>query len=84
MFETIDKELNAGRYVIVSLQSNSGWHMHVIYGKDASGDFVAITKSGSKATGSQTVVVERVKEIITKMKGTDILTYEIKRTPKRT
>jgi len=57
--------------------------MHVIYGKDANGDFVAITKSGSKATGAQTVVVKHVKDILTKMNGTDILTYELHRPPKR-
>ena len=84
LFATIDKELNAGRYVIVSLKSGANaWHMHVIYGKDASGDFVAITKSGSKATGAKTVVVKHVKEMIGKMQGTDILTYEVKRTPKQ-
>jgi hypothetical protein len=84
LFGVIDKELNAGRYVIVSLQSGANqWHMHVIYGKDANGDFVAITKSGSKATGAQTVVVKHVKDILTKMNGTDILTYELHRPPKR-
>jgi hypothetical protein len=83
LFETIDKELNTGRYVIVSLRSGFGWHMHVIYGKDASGDFVAITKSGSKATGAETVVAGHVKEIITRMNGTDILTYERKQTPRQ-
>jgi hypothetical protein len=81
LFATIDKELEAGRYVIISFQSGDhSWHMHVIYGKSASGDFVAITKSGSKATGARTVEVRSVKEIVTKMKGTDILTYETRRT----
>jgi hypothetical protein len=80
LFATIDRELEAGRYVIISFQSGDHtWHMHVIYGKSANGDFVAITKSGSKATGARTVEVRNVKEIVTKMKGTDILTYEMRR-----
>jgi hypothetical protein len=83
LFATIDRELDAGRYVIVSFQSGAhSWHMHVIYGKSADGDFVAITKSGSKASGARTVVVKNVKEIVRKMKGTDILTYEVRRPPR--
>ncbi len=77
LFETIEKELKAGRFVIVSLKSGANsWHMHVIYAVDADGDFLAITKAGSKANGSKTVVVKHVKEIIKQMHGTDILTYE--------
>jgi hypothetical protein len=80
LFATIDRELDAGRYVIVSFQSGAhSWHMHVIYGKSADGEFVAITKSGSKASGARTIVVKNVKEIVRKMKGTDILTYEVRR-----
>jgi hypothetical protein len=77
LMSVIDKELSSGRYVIVSLQSGKDmWHMHVIYGKDANGDFVAITKAGSKASGTKTIVVPHVKEILTKIQGTDIMTYE--------
>ena len=74
----------AGRYVIVSLQSGvNEHHVHVIFGKDADGEFLAITKSGSQATGAQTVEVKRVKGIITKMKEMDILTCEVGRPPPR-
>jgi len=52
------------------------------YGKNASGDFVAITKSGSRASGARTVVVRGVKEILRKMRGTDILTYKVHRSGK--
>lgn len=77
LFSVIDKELSSGRYVIISLQSGkNAYHMHTIYGKDADGDFVAITKSGSKASGAKTVVVPHLKELITQMEGTDILKYE--------
>jgi hypothetical protein len=77
LFATIASELDAGRFVIVSLESNSGWHMYVIYGMDAEGDFLAVTKSGSQATGSETEYVRHVKGIISGMLGTDILTYEV-------
>lgn len=40
---------------------------HVIYGRDADGDFVAISKVGSK-----TIETGHLKSIITKTEGTDI------------
>ncbi len=73
LFETIHQELKAGRFVIVSLTSGSGWHMYVIYDEDADGDFLAVSKIGAK-----TIEAKQVKKIITKMKGTDIMTYEVK------
>lgn len=72
LFETIDRELKAGRFVIVSLVSGSGWHMYVIYDEDADGDFLAVSKVGAK-----TIEAQHVKKIITKMKGTDIMIYEL-------
>jgi hypothetical protein len=74
LFETIDRELKAGRFVIVSLTSGSGWHMYVIYDEDAEGDFLAVSKVGAK-----TIEDKHVKKTITRMKGTDILTFELKR-----
>ncbi len=73
LFETIDRELKAGRFVIVSLTSGNGWHMYVIYDEDATGDFLAVSKIDSK-----TIEAQRVKKTITRMKGTDIMTYELK------
>ena len=74
LFATIDAELAAGRFVIISLASSGGWHMYLIYAKDADGDFLAVSKVGEK-----TVKTDHVKQIVTKMKGTDILTYEVTR-----
>jgi hypothetical protein len=74
LFETIDRELKAGRFVIVSLTSGSGWHMYVIYDEDAEGDFLAVSK-----VGARTIEDKHVKKTITRMKGTDILTFELKR-----
>ena len=73
LFETIDRELKAGRFVIVSLTSGSGWHMYVIYDEDADGDFLAVSKIGAR-----TIETQRVKKTITRMKGTDIMTYDLK------
>src|SRR5271168_4875824 len=47
LFNAIDKELKAGRYVIVSLPSGGGWHMYVIYDEDGKGDFLAVSKAGA-------------------------------------
>jgi hypothetical protein len=73
LFETIDRELRAGRFVIVSLASANGWHMYVIYDEDTDGDFLAVSKAGPT-----TIEEKHLKSIITKMQGTDILTYEAK------
>lgn len=72
LFATIDSELKAGRFVIVSLASSTAsWHMYVIYDEDADGDFIAVSKVGTK-----TIETRKIKETLRKMKGTDILTYE--------
>ena len=60
--------------MIVSLTSGSGWHMYVIYDEDAEGDFLAVSK-----IGSETIEANHVKKTITSMKGTDIMTFELKR-----
>lgn len=73
LFETIDRELKAGRFVIISLTSGSGWHMYVIYDEDSDGDFLAVSKIGAK-----TIEAQHVKKTVTKMMGTDIMTYELK------
>lgn len=74
LFAAIDAELAAGRFVIISLASSAGWHMYLIHGKDKAGDFLAVSKAGDK-----TIKQKGVKKIVTKMKGTDILTYEVTR-----
>jgi hypothetical protein len=74
LFATIDDELNAGRYVIISLMSGNGWHMWVICDRTLDGDFVAFSK-----VDERTVSADRVNRIVTDMQGTDILTYEIAR-----
>lgn len=73
LFQRIDSELKAGRFVIVSLQSGNGWHMFVIYDEDAEGDFMAVSKNGK-----DTSEANHLKNTIKRMKGTDIMTYEIK------
>ena len=72
LFTAIDSELKAGRFVIVSLTSGAGWHMYVIYDEDESGDFKAVSKDMKK-----TMTAVHLKKTITRMKGTDIMTYEV-------
>jgi len=72
LFAAIEAELRAGRFVIVSLAVAAGWHMHVIYGQDSDGDFLAVTKNGY----GQTEYIESIKRVVTAMKGTDILVYD--------
>jgi hypothetical protein len=73
LFTTIDKELAESRYVLISLPSDSGWHMYVICNKLANGEFVAYSKAGSK-----NLMLSNVKEIVRQVKGTDIMIYREK------
>lgn len=77
LFSTIEKELAEGRYVIISLAGNGGWHMFVINAKLPDGEFHAF----SKLKGGQNVITKQVQAIVRKMQGTDILTYKIAGNP---
>ena len=70
LFKTIDKELLAKRYVLISLTNGIGWHIYVICSKLKNGEFVAYSKNGN-----QNMLEINVKQIIKQMKGTDILVY---------
>ena len=72
LFGTIDRELNAGRYVVVSLPSGNDYHNFVIYNQTADGEYEAVSKNVC-----QTWWESDVKKKITHMTGTDILTYEL-------
>jgi hypothetical protein len=72
LFETIDRELKAGRFVIVGLAAGSDFHNWVIYDEDTNGEFLAVSKGGRG-----TIEQHRVKRVITEMHGTDIGTYEL-------
>ena len=74
LFECIDKELEAERYVIISLANSFGWHMYVIYDKSLSNDEYSAV---SKDIQGNTLLITDVKAQVKKMKGTDILTYTI-------
>jgi len=43
----------------------------LIHDEDANGDFIAVSK-----VGKETIEAKKIKSNVTKMKGTDILTYE--------
>jgi len=72
LFDTIDHELQEDRYVVVSLASGNDWHNFVIYNQIAGGEYQAVSKAGS-----ENWYRSDVKQKITEMTGTDILTYEL-------
>lgn len=71
LFQTIENELKLGKKVIISLPSDMGWHMFVIHKQTADGEFVSYSKQGS-----HTLILRNIKEMIKKVNGTDILTYD--------
>ena len=71
-FDTIHRELLAGRFVIVGLASPAGWHNWVVYDEDDQGEFLAVSKSGDL-----TIKEPQVKKAIAEMQGTDLGTYEL-------
>lgn len=76
LYNTIDRELTAGRKVIISLQSGPGlWHMYVIESRKSSGDYMAYSRAYKMA---DPLMIDNVKQCVKAMKGTDIMTYEVK------
>ena len=78
LFEAIDRELHAGRFVVVGLRNSGGWHSWVIYDKDTSGEFLAVSKDQSR-----TIEERHVKEVIRRSQGSDLGTYEFPTSPMR-
>jgi len=70
LFGIIDAELKQDKYVIISLASNGGFHMYIIYEENNS-EYRAVTKIGKR-----TEVIDDVKTRVRKIFGTDILVYE--------
>jgi hypothetical protein len=72
--ETIDNELEAGRYPIISVKSGpSTTHNIVIYGKVDDSNYNTITFHHNHGVLDQ---VENIRQKIIERKGTDILTYK--------
>ena len=71
LFDTIDAELRAGRFVIVGLAAGDGFHNWVIYDESTDGEFLAVSKGGKG-----TIEQNHVKKVITDMHGTDIGIYK--------
>ncbi|MEZ5963064.1 MAG: hypothetical protein R3F56_04375 [Planctomycetota bacterium] len=74
LFDRIDKELASDRYVIISLASDSGWHMFVVYRKH--GDEYHSVSKASPPNGAVTIGCYTVREVVERMQGTDILVYD--------
>ncbi|MCD4666054.1 MAG: hypothetical protein K8R68_12355 [Bacteroidales bacterium] len=69
LFNKIDNELIENRYVIIALSVPEGFHNYIIYNK-INGEYQVTTTGRPKEEIN-------VQEIVKKIKGTDILTYEI-------
>ena len=76
LFETIDRELKAGRYVAVGLARGGDVHSWLIYDEAPDGEFLAVSKFGP-----WTIEQRHVKRAIARMQGTDIGTYEVNPRP---
>jgi len=75
-FATIDRELRAGRFVIVGLPRGNDFHNWVIFDETPDGEFLAVSKFGP-----WTIEQRHVKRTTQKMHGTDLGTYEMKPNP---
>ncbi|MDR0265457.1 MAG: hypothetical protein LBJ04_19730 [Sphingobacterium sp.] len=70
LFQTIENELKSDKKVIISLPSDTGWHMFIICKQTPDGEFVSYSK-----LGSHTLILRNTKEIVRKSNGTEIMTY---------
>jgi len=71
LFHTIDSELAAERYVIISLPVGGNWHNYIVYDALSSGEYRSITK------GRSPEAIDNVRELVRSVMGTDIMTYAI-------
>ena len=76
LFSVIDEEIQAGRFVAISLSVNQDWHNYIIYEKNNADDYSAFTKFFNDTV---THYVKNVKTRVREMEGTDILVYRIHR-----
>lgn len=74
LFAEIERHLSNNEFIIISLENKFSWHMWVVYKKDKNGDLLALGKVGKE--GKDTEFIKDVKNVVIKMKGTDILTYQ--------
>ena len=71
LFSVIDDELASRRYVIISLAVPGGWHNYVIHNRLSNAEYGAVTKAQNREQ------ITNVRQRVTDMRGTDILTYEL-------
>lgn len=77
LFTTIDEELANERYVIISVQSGpSQWHMEIIYNKQTDTGKYEVVTFYHDGQGAHLLPAKDLRQVITEMQGTDILTYE--------
>lgn len=78
LMATIERELHAGRFVVIGLRNPGGWHSWVVYDQDSSGEFLAVSKDRNR-----TIEERHVKQAILRSGGTDLGTYEFPTSPVR-
>lgn len=77
LFRTIDEELMHERLVIISLESGPGsWHMEIIFEKITDSEYTTLTYY--YGTDQPKIwPLQDLKTRVSKMQGTDILTYKL-------
>lgn len=78
LLAAIERELRAGRFVVIGLRNPGGWHSWVVYDQDSSGEFLAVSKDRNR-----TIEERHVKQAILRSGGTDLGTYEFPTSPMR-
>jgi hypothetical protein len=78
LFDAIDGELHAGRFVVVGLLNPGGWHSWVIYDEDTREEVIAISTDRKR-----TIEERRVKAAILRTQGADFGHYEFPSSPAR-
>jgi len=75
LFKTIDNELACNRFVIISLDYDSNFHMEVIFNKINDNEYETITYSYKQPIHQ--INKHNLRQRVLNLKGTDILTYKL-------
>lgn len=75
MNEKLSAELALGRFPVVSLHADVGqpWHGFVVYGRNANGDLLVMTKVGSEESGGSRSASARLNDLLTMKEKVDCL-----------
>lgn len=74
LFDTIDKELENKRFVIITLDSGPNYHNYIVYDRENDSTYKLLTFFHGNPNPFTSSV--NLKQRVSQMGGTDILTYE--------